>query len=137
MSEIVNRARALRPVIEQLAEAHLDDTQALENTELFPSWSGDSVEYELGFRVRYEGQLYKCIGSSSHISQPSWNPADATSIWVRVDDPSIEFPEWVQPLGSEDAYRIGAKVSHNNKHWISTIDFNVYEPGVYGWNEVV
>ena len=136
MSEIVNRARALRPVIEELAEEHLDDAKAFENTELFPSWSGDSVEYKPGFRVRYEGQLYKCIGNASHISQPSWNPADATSLWVRVDDPSIEWPEWVQPLGSEDAYSEGAKVSHNDKHWISKTPNNIWEPGVYGWDEV-
>lgn len=94
MSEIVERARALRPVIEKLAEDHLDDTQALENTELFPTWSGDSVEYELGFRVRYEGQLYKCIGSENHISQPSWDPANAHSLWMKIDDPNIEWPEW-------------------------------------------
>lgn len=137
MSEIVERARELRTVIENLAEGHLDDSQALENAELFPLWSGDSVEYNPDFRVRYEGQLYKCIGSTSHISQPSWNPVDATSLWVRVDDPSIEWPEWVQPLGSEDAYAYGAKVSYDNKHWISTAENNVWVPGTYGWDEVI
>ena len=137
MSVIEERARALRATIESLAEDHLEDSDALENIELFPLWSGESVEYSPGIRVRYEGQLYKCIGSTSHISQPSWNPVDATSIWVRVDDPSIEFPEWVQPLGSEDAYAYGAKVSHNEKHWISNTPNNIWEPGVYGWDEVV
>ena len=29
----------------------------------------------------------------------------------------------------------GAKVSHKEKHWISTVDSNVWEPGVYGWEE--
>ena len=28
------------------------------------------------------------------------------------------------------------KVSHNGQHWINTIDYNTYEPGVYGWNLV-
>ncbi len=27
------------------------------------------------------------------------------------------------------------KVSHKEKHWISTVDSNVWEPGVYGWEE--
>ncbi len=134
---IVDRARELRATIENLAEDHLEDSDALENIELFPSWSGDSVEYTPEVRVRYEGQLYKCIGSTSHISQPSWNPVDATSIWVRVDDPSIEFPEWVRPTGSEDGYEYGRKVSHNGKHWISNYNgVNVWEPGVFGWDEV-
>lgn len=29
----------------------------------------------------------------------------------------------------------GDKVSHNDKHWISDVDSNVWEPGVYGWTE--
>jgi hypothetical protein len=29
----------------------------------------------------------------------------------------------------------GDKVSHNEKHWISDVDANVWEPGVYGWTE--
>ena len=31
----------------------------------------------------------------------------------------------------------GAKVSRNSKHWISDVDNNVWEPGVYGWSEYV
>ena len=38
--------------------------------------------------------------------------------------------------GSEDSYHLGDKVSHIEKHWVSTIDYNVYEPGVYGWEEI-
>jgi hypothetical protein len=30
----------------------------------------------------------------------------------------------------------GDKVSHNDKHWESQVDNNVWEPGVYGWVEV-
>lgn len=30
----------------------------------------------------------------------------------------------------------GDKVSHNGSHWTSTVDGNVWEPGVYGWAEV-
>ena len=137
MSEITDRARYLRGRIEALAEENQTDAEALENIEFFPEWSEESVEYSVGFRVRYEGQLYKCIGSSSHISQPTWNPVDATALWVRIDDPSVEWPEWVQPLGSEDAYAYGAKVSYDNKHWISTAENNVWVPGTYGWDEVI
>ena len=42
---------------------------------------------------------------------------------------------WVQPQGSADAYMKGDKVSHNGKHWVSDIDNNVWEAGVYGWEE--
>ena len=49
---------------------------------------------------------------------------------------AIEFPEWRQPTGAHDAYSKGDKVSHNGKHWVSDVDGNVWEPGVYGWSEV-
>lgn len=30
-----------------------------------------------------------------------------------------------------------SKTSHNGKKWVSEIDGNVWEPGVYGWVEVI
>ena len=130
----IAKARLLRRLIE-LASASLSDKDALDGVELFPHWDADSHEYAMDDRVNYNGTLYKCL--QAHTSQASWNPADSPSLWVRVDDPSQEWPEWVQPTGSTDAYAKGAKVSHNDKHWISDVDGNVWEPGVYGWTEAV
>lgn len=125
------KAWTLRRMIEKSAVS-LSDTDALEAVELFPHWAIKS--YAVDDRVNYEGTLYKCL--QSHESQASWTPDVSPSLWVRVDDPSQEYPEWVQPLGSTDAYALGAKVSHLEKHWISTVDANIWEPGIYGWEEV-
>ena len=125
------KARKLRARIEQASVA-LPDADALDAVELFPVWKVDH-DYSVGDRVQDESTLYKCL--QAHTSQSSWKPADAPSLWVRVDDPSIEWPEWVQPTGSTDAYAKGAKVSHNGKHYISDVDSNVWEPSVYGWTE--
>ena len=112
----------------------LDDAEANEVKYLFDYWSGDGVFYKIGDRVLYADTLYKVI--QSHTSQPDWAPDVAVSLFVRCDDPGEEWPEWRQPTGAHDAYEIGAKVSHNEKHWINTIDNNTYEPGVDGWDEV-
>jgi hypothetical protein len=32
---------------------------------------------------------------------------------------------------------IGDKVAHNSKIWESIVDNNAWEPGVYGWKEIV
>lgn len=125
------KAIALRKLIEKLS-ADLSDEEAYTAPELFPQWQ--LKDYQQGDRVQYKGLLYKCL--QSHTAQADWTPETAVSLWVRVDDPSIEFPEWRQPSGAHDAYGKGAKVSHNGKHWQSDIDANVYEPGVYGWSEV-
>lgn len=42
---------------------------------------------------------------------------------------------WQQPAGADDAYPIGAVVSHNGSRWRSTIVGNVWEPGVSGWTD--
>lgn len=130
---MITRAKAyqLRALIEK-SSASLTDEEALKGVELFPHWS-DSADYIVGDRVSYDGTLYKCL--TAHTSQASWTPDNSPSLWVRVDDPSQEWPEWVQPVGSTDAYPQGAKVSHNEKHWISDVDGNVWEPGVAMWTE--
>lgn len=123
-------AHKLRELIEQVTVS-LNDEDALEGVELFPAWQID-VSYVLGNRIKYENILYKCV--QAHTSQSDWTPNITPALWTRV---SIEdWPEWVQPTGAQDAYMSGDKVNHNEKHWISTVDNNVWEPGIYGWEEV-
>lgn len=128
-SAIIEKAKYLRAKIEQLAEA-LTDEVALQYVALFKDWQTDTT-YAVDDRVKYDDVLYKCV--QAHTSQDSWTPDLTPALWVVV---SIEeWPEWVQPIGTQDAYMTGDKVSHNEKHWISIADNNVWEPGVYGWEE--
>lgn len=132
----MNREKAyrLRALIEQTS-ASLTDEEALTGIELFPKWTPDG-HYKQGDRRRLDGVLYKCMQEHDGLSDPARNPKVAVSLWVRIDDPAIEFPEWRQPVGSADAYPLGAKVTYENKHWVSNIENNVWAPGVYGWDEV-
>lgn len=125
-------AKRLRALIEQLSET-LSDIEALGGIELFPVWETDTA-YETGNRVQFEGKLYKC--NQAHTSQDDWTPDVSASLWSEVSDPSQEYPEWRQPQGAHDAYMVGDKVTYDNKHWVSIIDYNVYIPSVYGWEEV-
>ena len=100
--------------------------------DVWDAWAiGES--YYIGDIRTYDGKLYECI--QSHTSQEGWEPPNVPALWERVQDPSY-IPEWVQPTGAHDAYSIGDKVRHNEKTWVSIINANTYEPGVYGWNEV-
>lgn len=113
-----------------LATSYLDDEQAETVTNLYPLWEV-GVAYAVGDRRQYDGLLYRCV--QAHTSQADWTPPVVPALWVRT---WVEpYPEWVQPTGSHDAYAKGSKVSHLEKHWISDIDANVYEPSVYGWSE--
>lgn len=124
-------ALKLRRAIVQ-ASVSLPDDVASTVPDLFPAWE-TNTQYAVGDRRKYDDKLWKCL--IAHTSQDSWTPDVSPSLWVRTDDPGEEWPEWVQPLGSTDAYALGAKVSHNEKHWISNVDANIWEPGVYGWDE--
>lgn len=126
-----SEANLWRKKIENAASFTNDET-ALDSIELFPRWESNK-EYEVGFRVQYDAVLYKCV--QAHRSQDDWTPSETPALWVVVS--VEEFPEWVQPIGSQDAYNTGDKVSFNDKHWISTVDGNVWQPGVYGWDEVI
>ena len=108
------------------------DEQALSVPVLYPAWRS-GVAYTTGQRVLYRGVLYKVL--QDHTSQETWTPEAATSLFAKVLIPDeTVIPEWVQP-DSTNPYMKGDKVLHNGKTWTSDIDNNVWEPGVYGWEE--
>lgn len=125
------KAKQLRNLIEQLAVT-LDDETALTGVELFPVWAIGTA-YAVDDRVQHESTLYKCV--QAHTSQENWTPDATPALWVVVT--VEEWPEWVQPTGAQDAYAKDAKVTHNGERWISDVDSNVWEPGVYGWTKEV
>lgn len=114
-------------------DGKIDDVTITEHANQFPNWQ-PNVNYSQNNIVGYNEKLYRC--NQSHTSQTDWTPDTAVSLWKQIGDPTVEYPEWSQPLGAFDAYAAGAKVSHNGKNWVSTVDNNVWEPGVYGWDEV-
>lgn len=125
-----SEALAYRHKIESAAELQTDE-QALESIDLYPSWKED-IDIIVDKRYKYLGVLYRAI--QAHHSQANWTPDITPALFTVV---SIEeWPEWKQPIGASDAYMKGDKVSHNDKHWECSIDNNVWEPGVYGWDEV-
>lgn len=117
------------------AAASLTDEDALGAVELFPEWKTDTA-YALDVRVRYDGTLYKCV--QAHTSQADWTPPTTPALWTEVAEPGT-IPVWKQPTGAQDAYMTGDKVHYPGEDdpvYESTMDYNVYEPGVYGWVEV-
>ena len=110
----------------------IDEITATEHIHTFAPWVS-GYNYALGALRVYGDKLYKCI--QAHTSQADWTPNAAVSLWTKAGDPAEEWPAWSQPVGAHDAYDAGDKVSHQNKHWVSTADANVWTPGVYGWEE--
>ena len=111
------------------------DEMSLQVPNLYPTWKVE-VNYTLGDRVLYEDVLYKVI--TAHISQETWTPVDAPSLFAKVLIPDENaVPEWVQP-DSTNGYMTGDKVMYEGKVYMSTVDNNVWAPDAYpaGWEVV-
>ena len=118
---------------QQINTIAVDDNTALRMVEFYPEWATDTA-YTVGYKVQRSGKLWRCL--QAHTSQDGWEPESTPSLWAKVliPDPDV-IPEWEQP-DSTNPYSAGDKVTHNGKTWVSDIDNNVWEPGVYGWSEV-
>ena len=132
-TDLVEQAQAIRAGMQALARTAPDAVLLAQPMAMYDEWSAESVEYVLDDIRQYNGTLYRCV--QAHTSQATWTPEDAASLWTRIADPAQEWPEWIQPTGAHNAYAKGAKVTHAGKRWISDVDANTWEPGVYGWTE--
>lgn len=133
IAEQMNRA------FQMLAQSlHLPDTNAMEIADLYEEYSVGKT-YPIGYIIKYgvnadgETQLYSVL--QEHTSQEEWLPDKSPALYKAIGFTDDGVPVWTQPLGSSDAYMAGDVVEHKGAIWESTIDGNVWEPGVYGWKQ--
>lgn len=119
-------------IAQQINDLTVDDNTALRMLEFYPEWAAGQA-YTVGYKVQHGVKLWRCL--QAHTSQDGWEPENAPSLWAKVLIPDeTVIPEWEQP-DSTNPYSSGDKVTHNGKTWVSDVDNNVWEPGVYGWSE--
>lgn len=96
-------------------------------------WSqpeGAHDAYPEGWAVAHSGTYW-----ISTVSANVWEPG--VSGWrEETDTGEGVYPEWRQPLGFHDAYRVGFIVTYGGNTYMSTIDDNVWAPEVYGWERL-
>lgn len=140
--DIMQAALEMRKALQMFVGTLDVETQLekmLEIPSVFPTWevgkaykTKDVISY--GTNAVGDPQLYQVL--QDHVSAAEWTPDTATSLYKAIGITEDRYPTWVQPLGATDAYNKGDKVSHNGSRWVSDVDNNVWEPGVYGWTEV-
>ena len=129
MNKYLEEAKEYRKAIDTFAKNQNDET-LIDNKVAFEFWRA-GINAEKDKIYRYGENIYKCI--QPHTTQEDWTPDKVPALFVKIS--LEEFPQWVQPVGAEDAYMKGPKVSDEGEHWISDIDNNVWKPGVYGWSK--
>lgn len=136
MNKIFLAQQMNRFVQMSVQSANLTDEKTMEVADLYPEWAAmkaypenEIVKY--GVNADGETQLYKVI--QAHTSQADWTPDTAASLYKKIGFTDEGVSIWTQPLGATDAYMKGDVVSFENQLWKSTVDNNVWQPGVYGW----
>ena len=101
----------------------------------------DSFKLVNPFTGKADTALYAGKTWRTKVDNNVWEPA-AGSLWDEIDaqgnvvvPPANEYPQWVQPTGGHDAYKIGDKVTFNGQRYTSKINGNVWSPTAYpaGW----
>ncbi len=138
----MNKAQAaeqLRRALQMFCQTLTDD-EAMEVATVYPVWETDK-SYAVGVMVTYgenavgDPQLYRCV--QAHTSQDTWMPDVSSSLWSPIGLAPDDIPIWSQPTGAHDAYNINDRVHYpdaSGSIYISIVDANIWEPGVYGWS---
>lgn len=123
----------------KMQAAELSDGDAVKVPALYDEWSGESIEYKQGQRLRFQGLLVKVL--QGHTSQPDWAPNAAPSLFAVIlpgqDGSGVEVGIWQRP-SADNGYGYGDKTIHNGRLWQSdydpdgTLGGNVWEPGTVG-----
>ena len=131
------RARQLRNVLSNAMQS-VSDEIAVANPNMYPEWEigRTFTNDDIGFKFRYNGVLYKVL--QGHTTNEAYPPDEAISLYAEVlaGQDETDIGEWVQP-DSTNPYMKGNRAYHNGKLWELDMDYNVFEPGVAGWHEVV
>lgn len=105
----------------------------------FRTWADFEIGETIpaGEFITHNGTVYKVV--IGHPKQADYIPgATGMGALFTLAKDTTETQEdlvlpWVQPKGSRDTYSFGARVTHQEKVWESTVQDNVWTPGVYGW----
>lgn len=134
MSEYINKARKLRPIIVQ-ASASLDDKAASDAAELFPALKQDGSLVSAGTRINWRGTIKRA----------------AVDLWDTETNTPDNAPALWEDIAYREGYRIipavitaGTAFAKDECGWWgdvlyrSLIDANVYTPEAYpaGWEVV-
>ena len=135
LKDALNEAVNERLIEIDAALINIPDDTAVDAMTLFRKWE-PGLDLTVGQRLQYQGKLYRVV--QAHTSQAGWEPDKTPALFTQVAKPG-EIPVWRQPTGAQDAYMAGDRVHYPDAEgpvYESTVDNNVWAPGVYGWEQV-
>lgn len=133
MSELIERARKLRKLIEQ-ASAGLDDKTASEGCELLPAMRLDGSLIQSGYRIRWNGRVMRAQADLWDNEQNT--PDSAPAMWEEI---GYRQGLRVIPaaITAENPFAKGETGWWGETLYESLYDANVHTPDAWpeGWKE--
>lgn len=131
-------------------QAITDDAEAIANQSAYPIWENLDDEYAFGSDFKCQAldglelKLFKII--QPHAKQSDRHPNLTPALWSKIEIGGDGVEIWTQPIGGDGKYPYidpasgqPYKVTHAGKTWVNIHQgsLNVWEPGVFGWQEIL
>ena len=132
---INNRDYELRDILNKIAERHINNDLTDDEKTYLEELARNNANPQNSYAPNEDliAQLFKRVEALEKV------------VFVETDEPVEdeeivveEYPLYVQPTGSHDAYKIGDKITFNGKRYTCTMDNCVWDPSTYpnAWEEV-
>jgi hypothetical protein len=133
-AQVQAAALANHATTEVMLAALVADYANRQDTTAPPGWAqpvGTVGAYLPGSVVAWQARTWR----NDLLAVNVWEPGTANAGWADLAPPPSGPQPWQQPTGSTDAYGLGDQVTHTGFVWTSAVAANVWEPGVYGWDQ--
>ncbi len=127
-SRSMTEAEVSRMVIaQQINTLAVDDNTAVRMMEFYPAWEAGAA-YSAGYKVRYDGHLWRTI--QAHTSQAGWEPTNAAALWAQINETHAGTIDDPIPYSGNMALQEGLYYYQNGTIYICTRDTvnPVYQP---------
>ena len=140
----------LRDILKKIEESYIKSDISEEEKESLETLAREKAKPENSYASLQEqiDELYSELNTLKLTVEANAQGMSALKETVEelggtVTEPEIpvaeEYPEYVQPTGAHDAYKIGDKITFNGKKYICKLDNCVWSPAEYpvGWDKVI
>lgn len=125
---VIEKARALRKLIQEYAEKAEDKTLVIATSNYFEEWKHGN--YNVGDVRTSNGYPYECIMSHDSTLNPTWDISVRT-LWKPYHSRKAEFAlPYEAPTGSHDMYKSGEYMVYDGNIYMCKVNTN-YSPTEY------
>lgn len=105
----------------QVNTLDVDDDTALRWRSFYPEWKA-GADYTAGYKVQYNGRLWRVREGQAHTSQDGWEPENAPSLWAGIDEAHAGTLEDPIPYSGNMALTAGLYYTQGGVVYLCTRD---------------